>query len=285
MPLSGLLDDSLEGLGAAFSGHFAGRPEGKDKEKEKEAVYMDVEEEDPGDENEPSNEVPFDVKPAESTPSASDHPAVSSRTITTLPATHPEASSATTTPSMSEGPGFTAMSHPTYPVTPAATAPPMATAVSERVASSSTYTSIRESMPRCYDDDYHRPATCVYMTDIPGYATPETAYTMLAPGFTSLGGPRGPESCGGRSRGSRRSSNKSLMQSDIREALRGGSADLLGDPTHETRAKLEPLIPLQGSPTTMGASAHHLQANPLVAGLTHILGGVRSRPMPTPALI
>ena len=35
MPLSGLGDDSLEGLGAAFSGFSVEGPEGKHKEKEK----------------------------------------------------------------------------------------------------------------------------------------------------------------------------------------------------------------------------------------------------------
>ena len=35
MPLSGLGDDSLEGLGAAFSGLSVGGPEGKEKQKEK----------------------------------------------------------------------------------------------------------------------------------------------------------------------------------------------------------------------------------------------------------
>ena len=48
---------------------------------------------------------------------------------------------------------------------------------------------------------------------------------------------------------------------------------------------MEPLIPPQGSPTTLGASPHRLQANHLVAGLSHTLGGVRSRPMPTPAAV
>ena len=38
VPLSGLGDDFLEDLGAAFSGLSVGGPEGKEKEKEKEAV-------------------------------------------------------------------------------------------------------------------------------------------------------------------------------------------------------------------------------------------------------
>ena len=36
---------------------------------------------------------------------------------------------------------------------------------------------------------------------------------------------------------------------------------------------------------TIGASPHRVQANHLVAGLAHTEGGVRSRPLPTPAAI
>ena len=240
---------------------------------------------DPGDGQKPSDEVPFDDKPVESGPSASDYPAVRSPTTTTLPATHPATSSCTTTPPMAEGLGFTGMPYPTYGVTPAATMPPMAIAVSEPVASSSTYTGVPEPMPRRYEDDYHRPAASVYMTGIPGYAAPESGYTMPAPGFTSLSGLRGPESCGGQSRGSGGSSNKSLTRSEIREAPQGPTSELFGHLTQEIRAKLEPLIPPQASPTTMVASPHRLQANNWVAGLTNALAGLRSRPMPTPAVI
>ena len=49
VPFSGLGDNSLEGLGAAFSGLSVRGPEGKEKDEEKEAVDMGVEEEDPGD--------------------------------------------------------------------------------------------------------------------------------------------------------------------------------------------------------------------------------------------
>ena len=59
----------------------------------------------------------------------------------------------------------------------------------------------------------------VHMTRIPGYAALEPGYTMPVPGFTSLSGLRGPESLGGRSRGSGRSSNRSLTRSEIKEAL------------------------------------------------------------------
>ena len=94
---------------------------------------------------------------------------------------------------MAEVLGFTGMPYPTYGLTPAATVPPMATAVSEPVASSSTYTGVPEPTPRRYEDDYHRPAAAVYMTGIPGYAAPEHGYTMPAAGFTSLSGLCGPD--------------------------------------------------------------------------------------------
>ena len=245
---------------------------------------MGVEEVDPGDGHQPSDEVPFDDKPVESARSASDYPAVPSPATTTLQATHPATSSPTMAPPMTEGIGFTGVPYPTYGVTPAATVPPLATAVSEPVASSSTYIGVPEPMPRHYEDDHHRPAAAVYMSGIPGYAAFKTGYTMPAPGFTSLSRLRGPESCGGRSRGSGRSSNKSLIRSEIREALRGATSELVGDPTQEIRANLEPLPPPQASPTTMGVSPPHLQANHLVAGLTKTLGSFRSRPMPTPAV-
>ena len=213
VPLSGMGDDSLDGLRAAFSGLSVPGPEGKEKEKEKQAVEMGAEDVYPGDGHGPSDEVPFEDTPAESAPSASDFPAVASPTTTTFPATHPATSSPTTTPPMPEGLGLTGMPYLTYGVTRAATVPPMATAVSKPVASSSTYTGVPEPMPHRYEDGYHRPLAGVYMTRIPGYAAPEPEYTMPAPGFTSLSGLRGPESCGGRGRGSGRSSNRSLTRS------------------------------------------------------------------------
>ena len=285
VPLSGLRDDSLDGLGVGFSGLSVGEPEGKEKEKEKQAVDRGIEEVYPGDGYGPPDEAPFEDTPEESAPSASDLPAVPSPTTTTLPAAHPATSSPTTTPPMAEGLGFTRMPYPTYGVTRAATVPPMATAVSEPLASSSTYTGAPEPMSRRYEDVYHRPAAGVYMTGIPGYAAPEPGYTMPAPGFTSLSGLRGPESLGGRSRGSGRSSNRSLTQSEIKEALRGHSSELVGDLTQETWAKLEPLIPPQASPTIVGVSPHGVRANHLEAGLTNTLGSLRGGPMPTPAVI
>ena len=140
-------------------------------------------------------------------------------------------------------------------------------------------------MPRRYEYVYHRPAASVYMTGIPGYAAPEPGYTMPVPGFTSLSGLRGAESLGGRSRGSGTSSNRSLTRSEIREALRGATSELVGDLTQEIWAKSEPLIPPKASPTIVGVSPHRVQANHLVARLTNTLGSLRGRPLPTPAVM
>ena len=239
----------------------------------------------PGDGYGPPDEAPFEDTPEESAPSASDLSAVPSPTTTTLPGAHPATSSPTTTAPMAEGLGFTGMPYFTYGVTPAATLPPMAIAVSEPVASSSTYTGAPEPMPRRYEDVYYRPAAGVYMTGIPCYAAPKPGYTMPVPGFTSLSGLRGPESLGGKSRGSERSSNRFLTRSEIKNAHRGATSELVGDLNQDTWAKLEPLIPPQASPTIVGVSPHRVQANHLVAGLTNTLGSLRSRPMPTPAVI
>ena len=94
---------------------------------------------------------------------------------------------------------------------------------SEPVASSSA--------PRWYAADYHHPLppTGAYV-DVPGYAT-------------LSGLRRGPESCGSRSRGSGRSSNRSLTRSEINEVLRGATSKIVGDLTQDIRDKLEPLIP------------------------------------------
>ena len=67
--------------------------------------------------------------------------------------------------------------------------------------------------------------------------------------------------------------------------LRGATAKIVGDLTQEIRDKLEPLIPPQASPTTVGMSPHQVQAHHLVVGLTNTLGSLRSPPMPTPAVI
>ena len=204
----------------------------------------------------------------EGAPSASGLHASPSPTTTTLPTPDPAATASTpiTTPPMAEGTGLTGMpTNPACGVNPPTTALPEATTTSEPVASSSA--------PRWYAADYHHPlpATGAYV-DVPGYAT----LSRLR---------RGPESCGSRSRGSGRSSNRSLTRSEIEEALRGATSELVGDLTQEIRAKLEPLIPPQASPTTVGMSPHRVQANHLVAGLTNTPGSLSSRPMPTPAAI
>ena len=62
---------------------------------------------------------------------------------------------------MAEGLGFTSMPYPTYRVDPVALAPPIATAVSEPLATSSIYTGIHEPMPHRYAEDYHWPPTGV----------------------------------------------------------------------------------------------------------------------------
>ena len=235
------VDDSHDGLGATFSGLSVGPFEGKEKEKEKEAVEMGAEGVHPG--HDPTDEVGFGDKPSESAPRASERPAAPSTTTSTLPASHPATTSATTIPPIAEGLGFTGVPYSTYGVDSFAAAPPMATAVRQPVASSSIWTVIRESMPHRWAEDYHRPATGVDMNNMPVYAAPQTGYTMPAPGFTSLSGLRGPVSCGGRSRGSGRSSNKSLTWSEIREGHPGATAALVGYVTQEIRAKLEPLIP------------------------------------------
>ena len=187
---------------------------------------------------------------------------------TTLKTPDPAAETSTpiTNPPMAEGIGFTGMpTYPAYGSNPPTTAFPEATTTSEPVTSSSA--------PQWYAADYHHPlpATGAYV-DVPGYAT-------------LSGLRRGPESCGNRSRGSGRSSNRSLTRSEINKSLRGATSKIVGDLTQEIRDKLEPLIPPQASPTTVGMSPHRVQANHLVAGLTNTLGSLRSRPMQTPAVI
>ena len=136
---------------------------------------------------------------------------------------------------MAEGTDCTDM--PTYAahnVDPSTTAFPEATTAGEPVASSSA--------PRWYAADYHHPL-------------PATRPYVDVPGYVALSGVRrGPESCGSRSRGSGRSSNRSLTRSEINEALRGATSNIVGDLTQQILAKLEPLIPPQASPTIVRAS-------------------------------
>ena len=147
--------------------------------------------------HDPTSESTFDGAPSASGLHASPSP-----TTTTLPTRDPSAATSTpkTTPPMAEETGFTGMPiYPAYGVNPSITAFPEATTASEPVASSSA--------PRWYAADYHHPlpATGAYMADVPGYAT-------------LSGLKRGPESCGSRSRGSGRSSNRSLTRLEIKEA-------------------------------------------------------------------
>ena len=268
-PLHGPVDvaeDSMEGLQSAFRAlsveEVDTHPVKRKRESEKDAG------ESIADERAHQGHDPTNDPTCEGAPSASGLHALPSPLTTTLPTPDPAAATSTpiTHPPMAEGTGVTGM--PTYTahgVNPPTTAFPEATTTSEPVTAISA--------PRWYAADYHHPlpATGAYV-DVPGYAT--------------LGGlRRGPESCGSRSRGSGRSSNRSLTRSEINEVLRGATSKIVGDLTQEIRDKLEPLIPPQASPTTVGMSPLRVQANHLVAGLTNTLGSLRSRPMPTPAVI
>ena len=272
-PLHGPVDvaeDSLDGLQSAFRAlsveEVVTQPVKRKREREKDAGDEADEGEDQG--QDLTNDPTFECAPSASGLHASPSPIT-----TTLPIPDPAAATSTpiTNPPMAEGKGFTGMpAYPAYGLGPPTTAFPEATTASEPVASSSA--------PRWYAADYHHPlpATGTYV-DVPGYA----------PWYATLSGlRRGPESLGGRSRGSGRSSNRSLTRSEINEVLRGATSKIVGDLTQEIREKLEPLmIPPQASPTTVGVSPHRVQANHLAAGLTNTLGSLRSRPMPTPAAI
>ena len=269
VPLHGpvdVVDDSLEGLQSAFRAlsveEVDTNPVKRKREREKDAGES-MADEGVDHEHDQTSESTF-----EGAPSACGLHASPSPTTTTLPTADPAAATSTpiTTPPMAEGEGLTGMpTYPAYGVDPSTTAFPGATTTREPVASSSA--------PRWYAADYHHPlpATGAYV-DVPGYAT-------------LSGLKRGPECCGSRSRGSGRSSNRSLTRSEINEALQGATSKIVGDLPQQIRAKLEPLIPPQASPTIVGVSPHRVQANHLVAGLTNTLGSLSSRPMPTPAVI
>ena len=269
-PLHGPVDaaeDSLDGLQTAFGALsveevMVTQPVKRKRESEKDAGEE-------ADEGEEQGQDLTNYPTFEDAPSASGLHASPSPLTTTLPAA--ATSTPTTNPPMAEGTGFTGMPpYPAYGMGPPTTALHEATTASEPVASSSA--------PRWYAAEYPHPlpATGTY-ADVPGYA----------PGYATLSGVRrGPESLGGRSRGSGRSSNRSLTRSEINEVLRGATSKIVGDLTQGIREKLEPLmIPPQVSPTTVGMSPHRVQANHLAAGLTNTLGSLRSRPMPTPAAI
>ena len=257
-PLHGPVDvaeDSLERLQSAFRAlsveEVDTHPVKRKREREKDAGES-IADEGADQRHDPTNDPTF-----EGAPSASGLHASPSPTTTTLPTPDPAAATSTpiTNPPTAEGTGFTGMpTYPAYGVNPPTTASPEATTTDEPVASSSA--------PRWYAADYHHPlpATGAYV-DVPGYAT-------------LSGLRRGPESSGSRSRGSGISSNRSLTRSEIKEALRGAISELVVDLSQEIRAKLEPLIPPQASPTTVGMSPHRVQANHLVAGLTNTLGSL-----------
>ena len=268
-PLHGPVDvaeDSMEGLQLAFRALSVEEVDThnvkRKREREKDAGECIADEgADQG--HYPTNDPTF-----KGAPSASGLHASPSPITTTLPT--PDLAAATSTPithlPMAEGIGFTGVpTYPAYGVNPPTTAFPEATTTREPVTSSSA--------PRWYAADYHHPL-------------PATEAYVHVPGYATLSGlRRGPESCGSRSRGSGRSSNRSLTRSEINEVLRGATSEIVRDLSPEIRHKLEPLIPPQASPTTVGMSPHRVQANHLVARLTNTLGSLRSRPMPTLAAI
>ena len=268
-PLHGPVDaaeDSLDGLQTAFGAlsveEVVAQPVKRKRESKKDAG-------DEADEGEEQGQDLTNVPTFEGAPSASGLHASPSPITTTLPAA--ARSTSTTNPPMAEGTGFTGMPpYPAYGMGPPTTALHEATTASEPVATSSA--------PRWYAAEYPHPlpATGTYL-DVPGYA----------PGYATLSGlRRGPESLGGRSRGSGRSSNRSLTRSEINEVLRGATSKIVGDLTQEITEKLKPLmIPPQASPISVGMSPRRVQANHLAAGLTNTLGSLGSRPMPTPAAI
>ena len=200
-PLHGPVDaaeDSLDGLQTAFGALsveevvVVTQPvKRKRREREKDAG----EEADKGEEQ--GQDLTHDPT-FEGAPSASGLHASPSPLTTTLPAA--ATSTSKTNPPMAEGTGFTGMPpYPAYGMGPPTTALHEATAASEPVATSSA--------PQWYAAEYPHPlpATGTYV-DVPGYAT-------------LSGLRRGPESLGGRGRGSGRSSNRSLTQSEINEVL------------------------------------------------------------------
>ena len=189
-PLHGPVDvaeNSMEGLPSTFRAlsveEVDTQPVKRKREREKDDGESIADEGvDQG--HDPTNDPTF-----RGAPSASGLHASPSPITTTVPIPDPAAATSTpmTNPPMAEGTGFTGMpTYPAYGVKPTTTAFPEATTTSEPVTSSCA--------PRWYAADYHHPlpATKAYV-DVPGYAT-------------LSGLRRGPESCGGRSSGSGRSS-------------------------------------------------------------------------------
>ena len=205
-PLHGPVDaaeDSLDGLQTAFGALSAeevvSQPQPVKRKRENESGNDARGEADEGEEQ---GQDLTSLPTFEGAPSASGLHASPSPLTTTLPAA--VTSTSTTNPPEAEGTGFTGMPpYPAYGMGPATTALHEATTASEPVASSAA--------PRWYAADYPHPlhTTGTYV-DVPGYA----------PGYAPLSGlRRGPESLGGRSRGSGRSSNRSLTRSEINEVL------------------------------------------------------------------
>ena len=197
VPLHGpvdVVDDSLEGCQLAFEAlsveEVDTNPVKRKREREKDAGES-MADEGVDHEHDLMSQFTFEGAPSASGLHASPSPAT-----TTLPTPDRAAATSTpiTTPPMADGTGFTGIpTYPAYGVDPCTTSFPEATTASEPVASSSA--------PRWYAADYHHPlpATGAYV-HVPRYAT-----------LSGLG--RGPESCGSRSRGSGRSSNRSLTRS------------------------------------------------------------------------
>ena len=206
MPLDALENDSLGSLGDAFSGLHVRTPEGKGQEKEKGKGGA---EDDPEGEHARAEDVSSGKRPSERAPGATGRPAASSPTAATLRATHPAALSPTTTPPMAEGTGFTGMPYPTHALEPLGPEPPMAHPIIQPAACGSSYVAIHEPTT-CHESDAFFGA--------PVGMCPATMPAQTIPEHSSIfgSGLRAPESCGGRSRGSGISSNKSLTRSPER---------------------------------------------------------------------
>ena len=153
VPLSGLEDDSLGSLGAAFSELHVRTAEGKAKEKDTTGGGA---EDDREGEHVRTDDVYSGEKSCESARGSTEHPTPSCPTATTLRATHPATSPPATTSPVAEGTGFTGMPYPTHGVGPLVTEPPMAPPVSEPVASGSIYVGIDEPAPCLEPGAFHR---------------------------------------------------------------------------------------------------------------------------------
>ena len=217
VPLHGpvdVVDDSLEGLQSAFQALSVEEVDTnpvKRKRKRGKVAGESMADEGVDHGHDPTSESTF-----EGAPSASGLQGSPSPTTTKLPTSDPATTTSAhiTTPLMAEGTGYTGMlTYPAYGANPPTTAFPEATTTSEPVASSFA--------PRWYAADYHHPlpSTGAYV-DVPGYAT----LSRLR---------RGPESCENRSRVSGRSSNRSLTRSEIKEALRGATSELVSSHSRE----------------------------------------------------